>query len=76
VVLVAALRPLQAPLPDGLHGSVLLRGLDAYLRELVRLDRRVTSAALPAWAEEEIAAPVAAPEAISIAATPAEKEER
>ena len=75
VVLVAALRPLQAPLPDGLHGSVLLRGLDAYLRELRRLDRRVTSLALPAWAEE-IEAPVAAPEAISVAATPAEKEER
>ena len=75
VVLVAALRPLQAPLPDGLHGSVLLRGLDAYLRELRRLDRRVTSLALPAWAEE-IELPVAAPEAISVAATPAEKEER
>lgn len=79
VVLVAALRPLQAPLPDGLHGSVLLRGLDAYLRELRRLDRRVTSAALPPWAEEEIAAraaPEAMPEAISVDVTPTGKEER
>jgi Transglycosylase len=69
VVLVAALRPVQAPLPDGLHGSVLLRGLDAYLRELRRLDRRVTSLAMPAWAEE-----IVAPASLSIAATPAEEE--
>ena len=54
---------------------MLLRGLDAYLRELRRLDRRVTSLALPAWAEE-IELPVAAPEAISVATTQAEKEER
>ncbi|TMA73326.1 MAG: hypothetical protein E6J67_16595 [Deltaproteobacteria bacterium] len=53
VVLVAALRPLQPPLPDGLQGSVLLRGIDAYLRELARLDRRPGSAVLPAWAEQE-----------------------
>ena len=59
VVLVAALRPLQPPLPKGLHGSVLLRGLDAYLRELVRLERRPTSLMLPAWAEENIAEPSA-----------------
>ena len=57
VVLVGALRPLQAPLPDGLQGSVLLRGIDAYLRELARLDRRPGSAVLPAWAEQQ--APVA-----------------
>jgi len=69
VVLVAALRPLQAPLPDGLHGSVLLRGLDAYLRDLRRLDRRVTSLALPAWAEE-----IVAPQSVSVAATPLEEE--
>ncbi|MFL5312378.1 MAG: transglycosylase domain-containing protein [Myxococcales bacterium] len=75
VVLVAALRPLQAPLPDGLHGSVLLRGLDSYLRELRRLDRRVTPLALPAWAEA-IDTPAAVPETISAAATPAQKEER
>ena len=53
VVLVAALRPLQAPLPDGLQGSVLLRGIDAYLRELARLDRRPTPALFPAWAEQD-----------------------
>jgi len=53
VVLIAALRPLQPPLPDGLQGSVLLRGIDAYLRELARLDRRPGSAVLPAWAEQE-----------------------
>jgi transglycosylase-like protein len=53
VVFVAALRPLQPPLPDGLQGSVLLRGIDAYLRELGRLDRRPGSAVLPAWAEQE-----------------------
>ena len=53
VLLVAALRPVQGPLPMGLHGSVLLRGLDAYLRELARLERRPTSLVLPAWAEEE-----------------------
>ena len=75
VVLVAALRPLHAPLPDGLHGSVLLRGLDAYLRELRRLDRRVTSVALPAWAEETYA-PSPAAETVSTAAVPADKEER
>ena len=32
---------------------MLLRGIDAYLRELVRLDRRPGSAVLPAWAEQE-----------------------
>ena len=53
MVLVAALRPLQPPLPDGLQGSVLLRGIDAYLRELARLDRRPASAVLPAWAVQE-----------------------
>jgi hypothetical protein len=51
VILVAALRPLQAPLPDGLQGSVLLRGIDAYLKELVRLQRKPGSALLPPWAE-------------------------
>jgi len=51
VVLVAALRPLQAPLPDGLQGSVLLRGIDAYLKELARLQRTPTSALLPPWAD-------------------------
>jgi hypothetical protein len=53
VVLVAALRPLQAPLPDGLQGSVLLRGIDAYLRELARLERKPGSAVLPTWVEQE-----------------------
>jgi hypothetical protein len=49
VLLIAALRPVQGSLPTGLHGSTLLRGLDAYLRELVRLERRPTSLMLPAW---------------------------
>ena len=53
VVLVAALRPLQAPLPDGLQGSVLLRGIDAYLKELSHLDRRPGPALLPAWAQTD-----------------------
>ncbi len=52
VVLVAALRPLDGHLPMGLHGSVLLRGMDGYLRELKRLQRQAGSALLPAWAEE------------------------
>src|SRR5205823_2385925 len=42
VVLVAALRPLEGTLPTGLRGSLLLRGMDAYRRELARLDRRLT----------------------------------
>ncbi|HEY4884615.1 MAG TPA: hypothetical protein VII08_13360, partial [Myxococcales bacterium] len=53
VVLVAALRPVQAPLPDGLQGSVLLRGMDAYLRELARLERKPGSPLLPPWVEQE-----------------------
>jgi hypothetical protein len=53
VVLIAALRPLQPPLPDGLQGSVLLRGIDAYLREISRLDRKPAPAILPAWADPE-----------------------
>jgi len=53
VLLVAALRPLQAPLPDGLQGSVLLRGMDAYLRELARLERKPGSPLLPPWVEQE-----------------------
>ena len=54
VVLVAALRPLSGPLPEGLHGSMLLRGIDAYLRELSRLERKPSSALMPAWAEQEL----------------------
>jgi hypothetical protein len=53
VVLVSALRPLQAPLPDGLQGSLLLRGIDGYLRELAKLERKPASAVLPAWAEQD-----------------------
>ena len=53
VVLVSALRPLQAPLPDGLQGSLLLRGIDGYLRELAKLDRKPASAVLPPWAEQD-----------------------
>ena len=60
VVLVGALRPLEGSLPLGLRGSVVLRGLDSYLKALVRLDRRPTSALWPAWVEEEIAAKQAA----------------
>ncbi|HEY6911548.1 MAG TPA: transglycosylase domain-containing protein [Myxococcales bacterium] len=52
VVLVAALRPIEGHLPMGLHGSVLLRGIDAYLRELKRLQRQAGSALLPEWAQE------------------------
>ncbi len=51
VVLVGALRPIEGAQPTGLHGSVLLRGMDAYLRELSRLQRRPTAALLPAWAQ-------------------------
>jgi hypothetical protein len=50
VLLVAALRPLEGTLPTGLRGSVVLRGLDSYLRELSRLTRRPDSAELPPWA--------------------------
>jgi hypothetical protein len=53
VVLLAGLRPPHGALPDGLRGSVVLRGLDAYLRELQRLQRAPTSALWPGWAEEE-----------------------
>jgi hypothetical protein len=53
VVLVGALRPIQPPLPDGLQGSVLLRGIDAYLKELARLQRKPGSALLPPWAEPQ-----------------------
>ena len=56
VVLVGALRPLLGALPLGLRGSVVLRGLDSYLKALVRLDRRPASALWPAWVEEELAA--------------------
>ena len=57
VVIVAGLRPPHGALPEGLRGSVVLRGLDAYLRELSRLQRPPASAALPQWAEEETAKP-------------------
>ena len=60
VVLVAALRPIQGHLPMGLHGSVLLRGVDAYLRELSRLQRQAASALLPEWAEEQPAPAITA----------------
>jgi hypothetical protein len=70
VVLVGALRPLEGPLPTGLRGSVVLRGLDAYLRELVRLERRPTSALWPAWVEEELAEKQGAAPAPASIATP------
>jgi hypothetical protein len=60
VVLIAALRPLHPPLPDGLQGSMLLRGIDAYLRELARLERKPAPAALPAWALSEAPQPLEA----------------
>ncbi|HYS08178.1 MAG TPA: transglycosylase domain-containing protein [Myxococcales bacterium] len=60
VVLIGALRPLHPPLPDGLQGSVLLRGIDAYLRELAKLQRKPSSALLPAWAEPPAPAEIAA----------------
>lgn len=56
VVLIAALRPLEGTLPTGLRGSVLLRGVESYLQELVRLQRPPSSAILPAWADPELAA--------------------
>ena len=52
VVVVAVLRPVRGTLPLGLRGSVVLRGLDSWLRELLRLERRPTSALWPAWALE------------------------
>jgi hypothetical protein len=61
VVLVAVLRPLDPPLPDGLQGSVLLRGIDAYLRELSRLDRKPGPALLPYWADPDSQLAVEAP---------------
>ncbi len=60
VVLIGALRPIEPPLPDGLQGSVLLRGIDAYFKELVRLQRKPGSALLPAWAEPQPALAVEA----------------
>ena len=63
MVLVAALRALSGALPEGLRGSVLLRGVDGYLRELARLERRPGPALLPEWATEE-----AAPETPAVAA--------
>jgi hypothetical protein len=51
VVLVGAVRPIDGSLPVGLRGSVVLRGLDSYLRELGRLERRPNSADLPPWAQ-------------------------
>jgi len=65
VVLVAGLRPPHGALPEGLRGSVVLRGLDAYLRELQRLQRAPTSALWPGWAEAELA--TAEPQMTSIA---------
>ena len=67
VVLAAGLRPLQGTLPTGLRGSVLLRGLDAYLHELVKLQRPPVPALWPAWAEEELAAAAQPPETPSLA---------
>ena len=52
VLVAAVLRPVQGALPQGLRGSVVLRGIDSYLRELSHLTRRPTSALWPAWALE------------------------
>jgi hypothetical protein len=62
VVVIGALRPLEGPLPLGLRGSVVLRGIDAYLKALVHLDRRPTSTLWPVWVEEELAAKQASAE--------------
>lgn len=56
VVLASGVRSLQGPLPHGLHGSRLLRGVDGYLEELDRLERPVSSPELPAWARAAVAA--------------------
>ncbi|MFN2546184.1 MAG: transglycosylase domain-containing protein [Myxococcales bacterium] len=54
VVIVSALRALSGPLPEGLRGSVLLRGIDAYLKELSRLERRPTSALWPSFVTDDL----------------------
>jgi hypothetical protein len=53
VVIVAALRALSGPLPEGLHGSVLLRGIDAYLKQLGKLERKPSSALWPPFVLDE-----------------------
>ena len=53
VVAVSALRALAGPLPEGLRGSVLLRGIDAYLKELSRLERKPSSALWPSFIADE-----------------------
>ena len=50
---VSALRALAGPLPEGLRGSVLLRGIDAYLKELSRLERKPSSALWPSFIADE-----------------------
>ena len=53
VVFVSTARALSGALPEGLRGSVLLRGIDAYLRELSRLERKPQSAMWPEWVTED-----------------------
>lgn len=62
VVIAAAVRALSGSLPEGLRGSVLLRGIDSYLRELSRLERAPSSAQWPPWAQELAAPPALAAE--------------
>src|SRR5207237_2369125 len=49
VVLVSALRALSGPLPEGVRGPVLLRGIDAYLKGLAPLGRRPSPALWPSF---------------------------
>ncbi len=56
VVLVGAIRPTEGTLPDGLHGSAILRGIDGYLGALDELQRPVTSPEPPSWATPAAAA--------------------
>lgn len=66
VVIAAGVRPITGKLPQGFHGSTLLRGVASYLTALSSLERTVSSPELPGWA-----VPAVEPIAPSIEVAPA-----
>ncbi len=51
IVVAIGLRPIGGKLPKGFHGALTLRATDTYLKQLAKLERRVTSVTLPPWAD-------------------------
>lgn len=70
VVVAGAIRPVAGALPDGLHGSLVLRGIHRWMETMEALDRPVSSPTMPDWARpDDLEDASAAPDSATAVAT-------